>query len=174
MNSSRGFWGVVLLGVSVAILFLAGFASDKISDNARAYQAEMVALKGQETSKILDKLASWKFELVDAWITETPALTDFKKHNRGKTKFTKQEIAEIFDPAGKFKVAVYGIQVATNSATQGTVDQFGMSYQKDATVDLQVFTVIRLVFKDEKLIDARTWAKMESSAIAGGTWYLRH
>jgi hypothetical protein len=29
------------------------------------------------------------------------------------------------------------------------------------------------VFKEDKLISVRTWPKLESSDIAGGTWYIR-
>jgi len=174
MKNSRGIMKAAVIGSAVAILCLAGFASDKISDNAKTYQAGLEAMKGQEYPKILAKLADWKFELVDAWMTETPASQDFAKHNGGKVKFSKKEIAEIFSPAGNFKVAVYGLLLGTDSATMGTIDGGGMSFAKDATVNLQIYTVIRVVFKEDKLISVRTWPKLESSNITGGTWHLRH
>jgi hypothetical protein len=163
-----------VLGSAVVILFLAGFASDKISDDAKIYQADLEAMKGKEYPKILDKLAEWKFELVDAWMTDSSTSKDLNLHNRGKTKFSKKEIAEIFSPAGKFKIAVYGLLVGTDSASLGTINRDGMSDAKDAMVSLQIYTVVRIVFRDDKLISVRTWPKLESSAIAGGTWYIRH
>ena len=173
MMGPRRCLGLAVLAATVSVLLPAGSAPDKISDDAKAYQAQLEAMMGQETGKILDKLAAWKFEVVDAWMTDTAASKDFALRNKGKTKFSKKEIAEIFSPAGKYKVAVYGLHVASDSATMGTVDQFGMSYQKDATVDLRVFTIIRIVLRDEKLISVRNWPKMESSAVAGGTWRIR-
>ena len=44
---------------------------------------------------------------------------------------------------------------------------------KDATVDLQVYTVVRIVFKDEKLTNVRIWPKLELSGVSGGTWLIR-
>ena len=165
--------GVVVLAASVSALFLAGYASDKISDDAKIIQTELEAMKGQEPRPILDKLTAWKFEPMVAWMADSPETKDFKKFNKGKTKFSKKELAEIFNPLGKFKIAVYGILVATDSATSGSVDQFGMGSMKDASHNLQIYTVIRIVFRDEKLISIRTWPKMENSEIAGGTWRIR-
>jgi hypothetical protein len=165
--------GVAVLAASVLVLLAAGRASDKISDDAKVYQTGLEAMKGQEPRAVLNKLESWKFEPMVAWMADTPASKDFKKFNKGKTKFSKTELAEIFEPAGKFKIAVYGLLVATDSATTGSVDQFGMGSMKDASHNLQIFTVVRVVFRDEKLIDVRTWPKMENSEIAGGTWRLR-
>lgn len=163
----------LLVLVLAAAVFAAGFGADKISDEAKAFQAGLEAMKGQEPPKILDQLAAWKFELMDAWMADGPASADFKMHNKGKTKFDKKETAALFAAAGKYKFAIYGIQVAADSATMGTIDEAGMSYQKDATVNLQVFTVVRITFRDDKLIDVRTWPRLQSSSIAGGTWYLR-
>jgi hypothetical protein len=165
--------GLAVLAAAVSTLVLAGLASDKISDDAKVYQTGLEAMKGQEPQKVLNKLAAWKFEAMVAWLADTPESKDFKKFNKGKTKFSKKEIAEIFTPLGKFKIAVYGILVATDSATSGSVDQFGMTSSKDASHSLQIFTVVRIVFRDEKLIDVHTWPKMENSEIAGGAWRIR-
>ena len=174
MNVSRRSVLFVLLPAVLAVVAAAGAAEDKVADQAKAYQAELETFKGQEPPKVLDKLAAWKFELIDAWMAEAATTADFQKHNKGKTKFTKQEIADLLAPAGKYKFALYGIQVAADSATMGTIDSMGMGFQKDSTVALQVFTVVRIAFRDDKLIDVRTWPKLQSSSIAGGTWYLRH
>ncbi len=171
--TARSHFGLAVLALSVSALFLAGSASDKISDDAKIFQTELEAMKGQEPRPILNKLAAWKFEAMVAWMADTPESKDFKKFNKGKTKFSKKEIAEIFNPLGKFKIAVYGILVATDSATSGSVDQFGMTSSKDASHSLQIFTVVRIVFRDEKLIDVRTWPRIENSEIAGGAWRIR-
>ena len=171
--TTRGYLGLAVLAAAVSVLCPAGFASDKILDDARTYQAQLEAMKGQEPRAVLNKLVAWKFGPMVAWMADTPESKDFKKFNKGKTKFSKKEIAEIFNPLGKFKIAVYGLLVATDSATTGTVDEFGRGSMKDASHSLQIYTAIRIVFRDEKLIDIHTWPKMESSEIAGGTWRLR-
>ena len=116
-----------VLGSVIVALSLAGLAADKVSDNAKMYQADLEAMKGQESSKILAKLAEWKFELADDWMTETPASKDLAKHNTGKTMFSEKEIAGIFG----------------------------------------------LVFNEDKLINVRTWPKLESSNAVGGSWRIR-
>ena len=60
--TAKSYFGLAVLAVSVSALFLAGFASDKISDDAKVYQTELEAMKGQEPRPILNKLAAWKFE----------------------------------------------------------------------------------------------------------------
>lgn len=171
--TTKGLLSFAILAASVSLLSPAGPAPDKISDDAKIFQAELEAMKGQEPRKVLDKLAAWKFEAMVAWMADTPESKDFKKFSKGKTKFTKKEIAEIFDPPGKFKIAVYGVLVGTESATTGTVDEFGRGSMKDASHTLQIYTAIRIVFRDDRLISVRTWPRMESSEVAGGTWRLR-
>ena len=171
--TARSYFGLAVLAVSVSALVLAGFASDKISDDAKIFQTELEAMKGQEPRPILDKLTAWKFEAMAAWMADSPETKDFKKFNKGKTKFSKKELAEIFNPPENSRSRSTGSWSATDSATSGSVDQFGMGSLKDASHSLQIFTVIRIVFRDEKLISIRTWPKMENSEIAGGTWRIR-
>ncbi len=173
MTVPKVLWKAAALAAVLAWVAAAGSAGDKTTDAAKAYQAELTAMMGQEPPKVLDQIAGWKFELIDAWMSDDVASLDFQKHNKGKTKFSKKDMAELLGPPGKYKFALYGLQVATDSATMGTIDSTGMSYQKDSTVNLETFTVIRITFRDDKLIEARTWPKLQSSSIAGGTWYMR-
>ncbi|HSA97219.1 MAG TPA: hypothetical protein VLJ16_14280 [Acidobacteriota bacterium] len=166
-------WGVVFLAAAVSASAADGFGADKIKDNAKVFQAELEAMKGEAPQKVLDKLTGWKFEPLYAWKTEDPASKDFKANNIGKTRFSKQEVAEIFGQAGQYKVAVYVLQVGTDTASTGEVNEMGQTIGKDASHTIQIFTAIRLVFKDEKLVSVRTWPKMESSAVSGGTKLIR-
>lgn len=168
-----GLLGVVLLLATVPWGSADGFAADKIKDNAKVFQAELEAMKGQEPQKVLAKLAGWKFEPMYAWKTEDPVSKDFKANNIGKTKFSKQEIAEIFSSPGAYKVAVYVLQVGTDTATTGEVNELGQTIGKDASHTIQIFTAVRIVFKDDKLVSVRTWPKMESAAVSGGTKLIR-
>ena len=171
--SMRGLLGGAVLTAIISALCLGGSPTDKISDDAKVFQAELEALIGQAPQKVLEKLTGWKFECRTAWMTEDPASKDFKSRNTGKTKFSKKEIAEIFTPGGKFKIAVYVLLVGTETATTGEIDELGRAVGKDAKITVQVFTAIRIVFRDDKLISVRTWPKMESSAMTGGTRLIR-
>lgn len=161
------------LAAFLAVLLSAGSPADKISDDAKAFHAKLETLKGQPPKPVLDQLAGWKFEPMSAWMTEGPAAKDFKANNIGKAKFTKKEIAEIFDQPRPYKIAVYGLLVGTETATAGEVDELGRTVMKDASLRVNIYTAIRIVFRDERLISVRTWPKMESSATTGGTRYIR-
>jgi hypothetical protein len=172
MNIAKPFRAAVL-AAAVWVAVWGGMPADKIADNAKIYQAELEAMKGQGVRSVLDKLTGWKFGPKVVWETEDAASKDFKKKNTGKTKFTKDEIAEIFGPAGKYRVGVFVIVVGTETSTTGEVDEYGKSIMKDATYTVEIFTAIRVVFRDDKLVHVKTWPKLESSAVSGGTWQKR-
>jgi hypothetical protein len=163
----------VALGAVLALSAMAVPAADKAADDAKAYQAALDSMKGQEMSKIIDKLRGWKFEGLDSWTAQSPTSKDVSKHNRGKVKFSSQEYKDIFGPGGNFRVIVYNKLVGTDAANIGEVDQYGMSVNKDAKINLEIFTVIRAVFLDDKMIHSRVWPKLEQSAFSGGTWLKR-
>ncbi|MGD0782852.1 MAG: hypothetical protein ABSA30_08350 [Candidatus Aminicenantales bacterium] len=173
MKNPGGIMTAAVLGSALSVFCLAGIAGDKISDNAKMYQADLEAMKGQESPKILAKLAEWKFELTGRWMTENPASKDFGEHNQGKTKFSKKEAAEIFAQAGKYTIAIYSQEVGTDSATVGTINFDGTSKGMDSTINLTIYTVIRAVFNEDKLISVRTWPKLESSNYVGGNRWIR-
>lgn len=166
----RSLKGPLALAAALFVLVPGGRASDQISDNAKAFQAGLEAMKGQPLRAVLDKLTSWKFEPLSAWTTEDAASKEFKKNNTGKTKFSKKEVAAIFTPAAKYKIAVYGLQVGTTSATTGHIDEMGQGVAKDTSYTVQVYTAIRIVLRDDRLVDVRTWPKLDRSSVSGGMW----
>lgn len=161
---------MVFLATALSALVLAGSAADQISDNAKAFQAELEAMNGRPLREVLDKLAGWKFEPLSAWTTEDAASKEFKQNNTGKTKFSKNEIAAVFQPGGKYKIAVYGLQVGTTSATTGQIDEMGRGVAKDTVYTVLIYTAIRIVFRDDRLVDVRTWPKLDRSSVSGGMW----
>ena len=171
--SMRGFPVATVLVAIVSALCLGGSPQEKVAADVKAYQAELEAMKGQAPKGILDKLASWKFELLAAWKTDNPASPDFKKLNKGKTRFIKKEISELLGPAGTYKIATYGLLIGTETATTGTIDELGRGVDKDASYTVRIYTAIRITFRDDKLIDVRSWPKVDSSQVSGGTWRQR-
>jgi hypothetical protein len=171
--SMRSLLGAAILATVVSALCLGGSPEDQVAADVKALQAELEAMKGQGPKGVLDKLASWKFELLAAWKTDDPASQDFKKLNKGKTRFSKKEIAELLGPAGTYKIATYGLLIGTESATTGTIDDFGRGVYKDASYSVRIYRAIRITFRDDKLIDVQSWPRVESSQVAGGTWLQR-
>lgn len=175
-RTQRFLSGAAAVGTLIAALFAwtpRALAEDKIGDDAKAYRAQIEAMMGQAPQPVLTKLTGWKFEPMVAWMSDDANSKDFKKFNKGKTKFSKKELEEIFATPGHYKIAVYGLLVATDSATSGSVDQFGMTSLKDYSHNLQIFTAVRIVFRDDKLVSVQVWPRIESSEIAGGAWRIR-
>jgi hypothetical protein len=172
MPKPRPFILTVVLGAVLAIA-PAVPAADKVADDAKACQTALESMKGQPVTKVVDAIREWKFEGLDSWSAENPTSKDVSKHNRGKVKFSSQEYKDIFAPGGNFRVAIYNKLVGTDTSHFGEVDQYGMSAAKDAQINLEKYTVIRVVFLDDKLVHSRVWPKLEQSAFSGGTWLHR-
>ena len=168
-RSARRILPVVIL----ALVALAGPPADKAADEAKVYQATLESMKGQDLSKVIDKIREWKFEGLDSWSAENPTSKEVSKHNRTKVKFSSQEYKDIFGQGGSFKVAIYNKLIGKEATHIGEVDQYGMSPMKDAQINLEQYTVIRVVFLDGKLTHSRVWPKLEQSGFSGGTWLKR-
>ncbi len=55
----------------------------------------------------------------------------------------------------------------------GTISDIGMQNNKDATFTVKTFTVVRVVFRDDKLVNIRVFPKIEGSTMSGGNaWRL--
>jgi hypothetical protein len=173
MSKSGGIMKMIILGLGVAALCVTGYASDKVADDAKMYRNTLESMKDQGFGNIISKLQEWKFEALDTWQAENPTPKEVGKHNRSKVKFSKQEISEIFGPGGKFKVVIYNKLIGTDASHIGEIDEMGMSVMKDATINLEQYSVIRLVFRDGKLIHFRVWPKLDQSGFSGGTWLRR-
>ncbi len=172
----RLFSGVVKAGAAVlfaAALGLAGSASDKITDNAKAYQADLDKMMGEAPMTIVAKLTEWEFLRSDTWLADNPTPNDIRKHPMSKAKFSKQELKDVFGAPGRYKVGVYSKLVGTSQASMGTISDIGMQNNKDATFNVKIFTVVRMVFRDEKLVQIKVFPKIEGSTVSGGNgWRL--
>lgn len=168
MKEWSGIIKASVLALAVAVLCLAGTASDKPADNAKAYQAELDKMMGQAPLTIVDKLTQWEFLRSDTWMADSPTAKDIGRHPMGKTKFSKQEIKDVFGESGRYKVGLYSKIVGTSTATMGTISDIGMQNNKDATFELKIFMVVRMVFRDERLVNVRVYPKIEGSTMTGG------
>lgn len=164
---------IIALGLMIVVLSLGLDSSDKAKDDAKAYQAALEAMQGQDFWQITAKLKEWKFEPLDTWMAENPTPKEIGKHNRTKVKFSKQEVKDIFGPGGKFKVLIYNKLVGTSVSHFGEINDMGMSTTKDTELNLAQYTVIRVVLKDDKMVHFKVWPKIDQSGFSGGTWLRR-
>jgi len=173
MISKRRIVYWIVFGPMVAVFCLAGGASDKNADNAKKYQTSLETMIGQNSGYVLPHLTKWEFQPLDSYAAENPTWKDINKHNRTKVKFSKDDYNQIFVQGGNFKVLIYNKLIGTDTSHIGEIDSMGMSTMKDANITLKQYTVIRLIFKDDKLLQYRVWPKLDQSGFSGGTWLKR-
>jgi hypothetical protein len=169
-----------MAALAAAVLLLAAGAAAqkdekplKPKEQAKIYEATLQGMIGQSLNKVVDVIDGWNFDALAAWEAVDPTEKDVASHNRNKIKFSKKEYAEIFAPGGSFKVVVYNKLVKTETTTIGAVDSSGMTSGKDATLNVDKYTVIRAVFKDNALFVVSVWPTMEQGGMSGGLTYRR-
>lgn len=159
---------IVIAALIVSSAGPAAGAPQKPKEQAKVYEEALRGMMGQPFGKVVSMIEDWKFQCLDAWEAKDPTAKDVAKHNRNKVKFSKKEIAGIFGPGGTFRVVVYNKLVGTDATSIGEVDASGMGAGKDLTINVEKYTVIRAVFKDNALILFKVWPTVDQSALAGG------
>lgn len=168
MRTAR-FAGIAVVSALIfSIPLAAAAAPQKPKEQAKLYEAALQGMTGQPFGKVISAIEDWKFQALAAWEAANPTAKEVAKYNRNKVKFSKQEIAEIFGPDGAFRVVVYNKLVGTESTSIGAVDGSGMGAGKDVTINLEKYTVIRVVFKDGILILFKIWPVMDQAGMSGG------
>ncbi len=173
MKTWKGFSVVFLAGLIAVSTGTAFAASQSAKKQAEIYEDALSKMTGQELGQVNAKIGEWEFQVLDAWEEINPTDKDITKHNRNKVKFTKKEIGEIFGQEGNYRVVLYVKLVDTKSTTMGGIDDKGMSTGKDLTVNIQRFSVIRVVFRENLLAHYRIWPILDQSSLSGGTYIRR-
>ena len=58
-------------------------------------------------------------------------------------------------------------QESSESASIGKISGMGLSYRKDNTVDIERYTLIRVTFRNKRLIQSRIWGDITTSSVSG-------
>ena len=140
---------------------------------AKIYQNSLETMLGKERKEINKIVEDWDFEVLDSWEAENPDAEIIKEHNRPRSGFSKSEIQEIFASKGKYSVMLLSKKISADSATTGRIDSIGIGMGKDSEYTSENYTLIRTVFRDDKLVSYRVWPSVSSSSISG--WgYIKH
>lgn len=145
----------------------------KPKEQAKVYESALLGMAGQPFGKVIAAIEDWDFECLDAWEAVDPSPKEVAGHNRKKIKFSKKEIEEVFGAGGAFRVVVYSKLVGQDATTMGTVDAMGMTGGKDATFNIEKYTIIRAVFKDQALLLSKVWPVVDQAGMSGGMLYRR-
>jgi hypothetical protein len=147
---------LILFGCLFSLLYCG------LSEQARQVQmyrdnlSAMIEKIDQDVDKQL--VDSWHFELLNIWETNDPNVETVIKNNYRDYGFSRKEAESLFASKGRYKVEIYiktlgSEMVSTGGITAGGQTNPGMQ-EKRVTTD---FALIRVVFRDKKLIQARIW-----------------
>ena len=161
---------IFLSFLSFLILFwnLSCLPSPEIKQ-AKVYEAQLLSLQHQPEGKVLPLVEKeWKFELLRVENIKEFSAQKIKELLPRGIRFSEEEIKTIFAEPGKYKVLVYIKEIGASAATTGEITDLGLSATKDTAYTVRHYSLIRLVFKEEKLIHSLVWRRMDSSQLAEG------
>jgi hypothetical protein len=141
---------------------------------AKNYQTKLDLMQGQKSAAVLSAVAGeWKFELVNSWEGADPAPERIGRIAGRAIKLSDQEYKQVFSDPGLFKVMVFSKIVGTAEGTRGQMDGAGFNIYKDSTYQVEKFSVIRLIFRDDALVQSRVWPGLEQSRFVEAATVIR-
>ena len=133
---------------------------------AKICQGKLETMIGADAEEVITCIKDWNFEAMEQWEKENPGVDDIIKHNRAGCGFSMGEIQEIFASEGKYRCILFLKKVGEDVASLGIIDMTGLSDLKDKNVMTQQYSIIRVVFKDNQLINFRIWPNVSQARMA--------
>jgi hypothetical protein len=147
---------LILFGCICSLL---GCGISERAKQVKMYQDNLSAMS-EKTDQDLDKqlVDTWHFELLNVWEASDPNVETVIKNNYRDYGFSKKEAKDLFASRGKYKVEIYiktlsSENLSTGNITAGGQTNFGMQ-ERHISND---YALIRVVFRDKKLVQARVW-----------------
>ncbi len=141
---------------------------------AKAYEAQLLALQAEPEAKILPLVEKeWKFELLRVEKISDLSPPKLKVLLPRGIRFSDEEIRAIFSEPGEYKILVYIKEIGASAATTGEITDLGLSATKDTAYMVKHYSLIRLVFKNDRLVHSRVWPRIDSSQLAEGVIRVR-
>jgi hypothetical protein len=142
----------------------------KKSANVQLYQDELdiMLMRVKDYKEVTELLNSWEFGVLETWEAVNP---DGKKlsqlDNREMGIFSEQEKQNVFRETGIYNVIFLLKLESRESASIGEISGMGLSYRKDNTIDIENYTLIRVAFRNKKLIQFKIWPDITTSSVSG-------
>lgn len=152
------------LCLTVSFIFLLNCTTSPDNKQAKIYVSGLESLMDKDSEEVASKIIdTWEFKCTRIWRAEDPPVEDVLNLTKDKTKFTKQEVNNIFSSRGKFKVMFFYKYLRDESVRLSTISSGGYSMTKDfsKTRKFVRHAYIRVVFKEDRLIHFRVWPSVE-------------
>ncbi len=170
MKSIKARMGVVGL---TALVVLAACAPSVDVKQGAVYQSELDTRLGSAFQPLAEMITGeWGFKVKNSVSANPPtAETVAKAVPQRKLRFSKEEIRDLFSEPGRYRVMLFTKELASETSSTGEIDSMGRTINKDNQFVIHRYAVIRAVFRDEVLVQARVWPVVEQSdMVAGTTW----
>lgn len=136
---------------------------------ARVYEAKLLSLQNEPEDQVLPLVEKeWKFELLRVEKISELSSEKIKALLPRGIRFSDEEIRTIFADPGTYKFLVYIKELGLSAATTGEITDLGLTAIKDTAYTVRHYSLIRLVFKDNKLVHSRVWPRIDSSQLSEG------
>jgi len=160
-----------IIGVIIIVCVFGACQTGNKSAKVKLYQDELdiQQMRGSDYKEVTKLLVSWEFGVMDTWEAVNPDENKLAQldNNRQMGTFSEQEKQNVFKETGAYHVIYVLKQESSESASIGEISGMGLSYRKDNTVDIQRYTLIRVTFRNKKLIQFRIWGDITTSSVSG-------
>ena len=133
----------------------------------KIYRSTLETMIGKESLEVEKTIQGWDFKLYNSWKEENPDADTINKYKGIFGKFNKNEIQEIFALRGKYRVMFLLKKIQTESASIGEISEVGTTIMMDSRVTTDRYTLIRIVFKDDKLVHCKIWSDISGGRLSG-------
>lgn len=161
----------LIIHLIMILLLLAGISClpSLETKQAKVYEAQLLSLQNESEAKVLPVVEKeWKFELLRVEKITDLSPAKIKELLPRGIRFSDEEIKSIFSEPGRYKVLVYIKEIGASAATTGEITDLGLSATKDTAYTVKHYSLIRLVFREDKLLHSRVWPRIDSSQLAEG------
>jgi hypothetical protein len=137
---------------------------------ARFYEDELdiKLLQNSHYKEVTDLFGTWEFGVLDTWEAVNPTEKDIARlDNRRMGAFSEREKRNVFKEPGSYNVIFLSKLEKKESASLGEISGMGLSTRKDNVVDIEKYTLIRVVFRDKRLVQYKIWPNITSSTVSG-------
>lgn len=157
-----------IVGTALVVLML--FACATKGAKAKFYEEELDIrlLRNSHYKEVTDLFGTWEFGVLDTWEAANPTEKDIARlDNRKMGAFSEREKQNVFKEPGSYNVIFLSKLEKKESASLGEISGMGLSTRKDNVVDIEKYTLIRVVFRDKRLVQYKVWPNITRSSVTG-------
>ena len=144
-----------------AACMLIGCGMSEETRQVRLYQDQLGPMLGREKGDVKKLIAEKsQFLLLDRWKAENPGVDTVLKNNYRTHGFSMEEARKEFVIPGVYEVEIYLKKQTAEAARVEQINEMGQTIPDTRhTLSGNIYTCVRVVFRDEVLIRVDVWSQ---------------